>query len=164
MSLRFFEESISTGSLPFVSEYLEKYPKTNGTILKVLSFTLVSSGKGYLIETDVCQGFMWKNSGLAKQVLEALSYYVQEQTGYQFYLKLDKDNKNKFSLAIEPEELVTWFGTEKKYGLQQSSSDLVVEQSNPYLLPVSTSQLSGENSQQKKKTGGQNGVRPLSPS
>lgn len=142
MALNFFEDSTSSnGSLDFVNDYLEENPKEHGKIFEVTEFKLASSGKGYLLYTDKFMCFLFKNAKLTKQVIEALEYYCSQPNGYAFFVQLDKGHKQKFKLAVDPEEPRTWFNS--KNGFTQQSIDtgegVEIPQSNPFLIqPLTT--------------------------
>jgi hypothetical protein len=138
MALSFFEqeESSSSGDLPFCEEYLKENPKNNGKVLQVREVFAVKSGKGYLIKTDECIGWLWRKEKTTSQLLEALQYYVEIQHGFGLFLVLDKNAKAKFKLAVDSEVECSWFGDEKKYTVvEDGHGSREAIQSNPFLIP-----------------------------
>lgn len=139
MALAFFEDdSTATGvDLPFAEDYLKENPKRNGQAIQVEEVLLVKSGKGYLIKTPECLGWLWRKEKVATQLLEALKYYVDNQHGFGLFLVLDKQAKSKFRLAVDAEVPCSWFGTEKKYTvLEDGLGSNEAIPGNPFLIPL----------------------------
>jgi hypothetical protein len=134
--ITFFEENNASNSSCdiFADEYLELHPSENGTTHVVEEITLVKSNKGYMLITKLFKVFCWKNSSVAKLLVEALAIYVEQKYGYAVVVVLDKTAQNKYRLGIDGEMQTTWYGSGKKYSTMLDIPICDPLTSNPFLL------------------------------
>lgn len=135
MALQFFEGTESSGSLPFLDEYLESNPKAYGKTFQVEEIKKVKSGKGYLLQTDSFSAFIWNNEKLTKQLIEALKVYAETGEGYVLVIMPDKSVKSKFRLAADTERVANWFQRGNDFSVHSLVSDSPIE-GNPFLPPA----------------------------
>lgn len=139
MAISFLDEQeSSSGSLEFASDYLETNPKADKKFFDVTEIYLVKSGKGYMIKTENFACFLWKNSKVAKQLIEALKYYVQKGKGFQIVCQLDKKAKEKYRLGSDNEKPVIWYEVGGKYTTSEDGDPQLSQpqSENPFLIPV----------------------------
>lgn len=136
MAIQFFEAgSANPGELLFAGDYLQQYPKENGKKFVVREVVLAQSGKGYMLYTEACIGWLYKRNPIALLLTQALEVYVRDRYGYAIILVLDNSAKDKIKLGVDPEIPTTWFGTGKKYTVTPDIPTFDVETGNPFLIP-----------------------------
>lgn len=138
MALTFLDDSESrsnSGQKEFLNDWIKANPKNKNTQHLVSEVRLVSSNKGYLLETDNFLAFIWKNAKVTKQLIEALEHWVTTpDTGYALYLIQDKPNSPNFKLATDKEEPFTWYAKKNGYSIIGEGSALATEETglNPF--------------------------------
>lgn len=137
--LQFFESESVSLDIPFLNDYLKEPRNRNadGTVHDVTEIIYASSGKGYVVKTESFMCFLWKNSKVTKQILEALNFYWEQGNGYVFVVRIEVKNKNLFSLGVDFERTSYW---QKKQESFFNTSNLVedtplMDNANPFLPP-----------------------------
>lgn len=137
--LQFFEEVSSPLDIPFLNDYLKEPKNRNadGSVHDVVEIIYAASGKGYVIKTENFMAFLWKNSKVTKQILEALNFYWEQGNGFVFVVRIEAKTKNLFSLGVDFERTSYWQKKgESFYSSLNPVEDIpLMEQSNPFLPP-----------------------------
>lgn len=164
MALKFFDdESTNSGNKPFASDYLKENPKMNGKQFQVREVYRTQSDKGYMFIFDDFSAFLFKNQKTAKQIIEALDYYCENQDGYALVGVLDKGLKNGIKFAVDFDEPTSWF-TKGNEHFVTNESDLGVERlpkGNPFLPPVLSTPPTTQPPTQEESNGKGRGSRGL---
>jgi len=141
MALKFIspENQSNTDDLPWVNEYIQSYGDV-GDAFPVIS--IISGAKGYLVLTGTFKGFLFKDSSIAKFLIEALEVWIA-RPGHNHTLFAVANGQGKLDLAIDDEsDLSTWVkdkkGWEQKIKKTASSQSEAVT-SNPFLTTPATS-------------------------
>lgn len=138
MALSFFDldnESSSNGDKLFAKDFLAKNPKEIGKQFPIKELKFAKSGKGYMVHTDYFIIWLWKRSSVTQHLLEALTQYTQTGKGYALFAVLDKNAKDGYQLAIDPEIECSWYDMgNESYSLNIPSS--TVTSGNPFLPAV----------------------------
>lgn len=125
MALKFFdnEDSTSSGSLEFLNDWLVENPKNKKTEFLISEVKRVQSNKGFTVSTTDFNVFLWKNSKIAKMLLEALDHYInQSKFGYELYVVLKKPTKPEFQIAANDESKITWFVSKNGYTTSEENA------------------------------------------
>lgn len=112
MALKFFEseESSTTGSLEFLNDWLIENPKNKKKEFLIVECKRAKSNKGFIVSTTDFNVFLWKNSKIAKMLMEAFDHYVNKSKyGYELYVVLKNPTKAEFQIAADEETKITWF-------------------------------------------------------
>lgn len=134
MPIQFFNtESGTAGECPFINEYLEKNKVKGNPIFDVDDVTLATSGKGYMLRTQAFQVWLWKNSSVAKQLVEALDIWVAKGIGYNLIIQIDSKAKDGYLIGTDKDKQVTWFNVGKKYSTSELSVSTPTGDGNPFL-------------------------------
>lgn len=137
--LQFFTDESNSLEIPFLNDYLKKPEnrKADGTLHDVTEIIYASSGKGYVIKTERFMCFLWKNSKVTKQILDALNFYWEQGNGYVFVVRIEMKTKNQFSLGVDFERTSYWQKKEENYfsSLNPVEDIPLMENSNPFLPP-----------------------------
>lgn len=137
MALKFFDDdaqSSGNGQLSFLPDWLEENPKNKTTTFLVTEIKRVQSGKGYMVITDKFAVFLWKNSKIAKFLVDALAHWVEyPDTGYELYVVLKKPDKPDYQLASDTERPTTWFTSKNGFTTVEPDASSVGENQNPFL-------------------------------
>lgn len=137
MTISFFEsnEDNGTGELLFLNDWLIENPKNKIQTFEVVEFKAVKSGKGFLGVTNQFQVFIWKNSKLAKMLVEALNVWinVEPDTGYKVILMLDSKSKDGYRLGVDKDIKVTWFHMGNGFTTMEQSAYSKETDLNPFL-------------------------------
>jgi hypothetical protein len=116
MALKFFDEASSTtGTIPFLNDFIKKSKNNKTQQFEVTEIKRVKSDKGYLVVTEKFQCFIWKNSKITKQLIEALDFYINSDKGYSIVVYLPDPKKDDFKLAVDFDKEVTWFTSGNGY-------------------------------------------------
>jgi len=137
MTIKFFDEEVSStsGSIPFLDEWIKNNSKNKKKDFYISEIVRVKSNKGYLVKTSDFSVFIWMNSKLAKQLVEALDLYVNKiGYGYNLVVHLNNPTKAEFKLGCDTSEQITWFSSKNGYSLTESFASSVVDTTeNPFI-------------------------------
>ncbi len=137
MALEFFSdnEETGTGSLEFLNDWLKENPKNKEKTFPIKEFKAVKSGKGFLCITDKFQTFIWKNSKVAKFLIQAMDVWInlEPDSGYFLAVVLDPKQKDGYRIAVDKEIKVTWFQLGKGYTTQEENAFSEETDLNPFL-------------------------------
>lgn len=138
MALKFFEpvEDSGNGQLEFLNDWLEANPKNKTKQFLITEIRRTKSDKGYLISTTHFNVFIWKKQKLTTMLIEALDAYVNTfEHGYALYVVLKTPTSKDFSLAMDEDEMVTWFASKNGYTTTEpnASSKEESQGTNPFL-------------------------------
>ena len=136
MALKFFDEpSSSSGQLPFLDDYVKSNQNNKQKQFSVCEIRRVKSDKGYLVLTNKFSCFIWKNSAIAKQIVEALDHYVKTAKGFDLVVFLPDPKKADFRLAADFDAPTTWFASKNGYTTleSESSSQEEIQGGNPFI-------------------------------
>ena len=99
------------------------------------TFKRASSGKGWIIETEKFDCFIWNSDKLLQQLLTALATWVDSGQGKS--LMVTKDTKQKRGYVVEPvldknkkPVVERWFLTQNGYSCTEESAEAEI---NPFL-------------------------------
>lgn len=113
MPLSFFEsvEDNGSGELLFLNDWIKENPKPKKKEFELIELKAVKSGKGLIGITTDFQIFLWKNSKLTKQLLEALDVWVnlEPDTGFKLVVVLEPKLKDGYKIGADKDVKVTWF-------------------------------------------------------
>lgn len=137
MALTFFEsqEDNGTGELLFLNDWLKENPKTKEKIFEVTEFKAVKSGKGFMGITNSFQVFIWKNSKIAKMLVEAMNVWIniEPDTGYKVVIALEPKSKEGYKLGVDKDHKVTWFQMGNGYTTLELNAYSEESDLNPFL-------------------------------
>lgn len=136
MTLKFFDEaSPSSGQLPFLDDFVKDNQNSKVKQYSVCEIKRVRSDKGFLVSTNKFSCFVWKNSALAKQLIQALEHYVETAKGYDLVVYLPNPKKADFKLAADFDSPTTWFASKNGFTTLESESASQVETQggNPFI-------------------------------
>jgi hypothetical protein len=136
MTLQYFsEETTTSGSIEFLSDWLKKNPKNKIKIHNVVELIAVKSGKGFLCVTESFQVFIWKNSRIAGHLVEALDSWINKtpDKGSLLVVVLEPSQKDGYQLAVDKDVPVTWFQSGKGYTTLEGSVISLDPNLNPFL-------------------------------
>lgn len=99
-------------------------------------FILVKSGKGALLQCEAFSCFLFKNSTLFKQMIEALKYYADELGECPGFVVIPTDLTGKFNCGIDDETTFFIVNEGGQYLLTDHPTvkQSTVEDGNPFLL------------------------------
>lgn len=123
VELTFFEEISDVGDsngYVFLEDYLEENPGDVkiGDTLKVHTIVLTKKKKGYMVRTDKFDFHIWKSNKVTKQLIQALSLWIEEEKGKAIYCQVNKlDGKNGLVLGAAKDENVSWYCVAGKYSI-----------------------------------------------
>lgn len=141
MALKFFDDESNNGNgnLEFLNNWIEKNPKNKQKEFVIDEVVRTKSGRGYLVKTDKFAVFLFKNSKIANQLIEALDTYVNELNyGWELLVYLPKPNKADYKIACNDEKQVTWFTSKNGFTTSEDLYSLQTsEDTNPF-LPMKT--------------------------
>ena len=135
MKLAFFDDVQESQSLEFLDNWIKENPKNKKKEFEVQVVQRARSGKGYMLKTTDFIVFIFKNSRICKQIVEALGEYTKRpEGGYPLYIVLTKPNKSDYRIAADKDTKVTWFEMGNGYTISNElahSKDS--EEGNPFL-------------------------------
>ena len=137
MGLTFFEsnEDNGTGELLFLNDWLKENPKNKDKQFILWELKAVKSGKGFIGVTNSFQIFFWKNSKLAKMLVEAMNVWInlEPDTGYELVVVLDPKSKDGYRIAADKDKKVTWFQMGNGYTTSEGNAFSEETDLNPFL-------------------------------
>lgn len=136
MKLQFFDSDASAKEIIFLEDWITKNPKNKTKNFVVTKVSKVRSGKGYLLHTEAFCVFIFKNSRLAKDLVEALQVYVSSpEGGYSLVIHLPKPTDKGYMIAADKDDRVTWYEAGNEYTTLEESATLNQgqPQGNPFL-------------------------------
>ncbi|MDA3835964.1 MAG: hypothetical protein PF495_21555 [Spirochaetales bacterium] len=136
MALQYFtDESTTSGSLDFLSDWLKKNPKNKVKQFNVVELIAVKSNKGFLCTTDSFQVFIWRNSRIATHLVEAMDTWINKtpDKGSLLVVVLEPSQKDGYQLAVDKEIPITWFQAGKGYTTLVGSVVSTDPNLNPFL-------------------------------
>lgn len=158
MAITFFQlpgDSVSN-DLPFFNEW-KSSTRYREDSFEITELVRVKSNKGYLCKTTEFLLFLWNNSSVTKQLIEALDYYVQKGTGVAIVAVVNSSFKDGYALGIDSDEEVIWYNVGGKFTTSPephiigSSASTV----NPFispspLTPFTKADLSAANTRKRR--------------
>lgn len=117
IDLVFFDEIPSEPDLEFLDVKMVAKNKWDKKTFQVTEIVAVKSGKGYLLKTSHFQVFIWKNSTVAKFLVEALLHWVKEGNGKALYVQCINSKNECFRIASSKGEECIWYSNGKKYSI-----------------------------------------------
>lgn len=134
MKLSFFDDVAEKQSLDFLDDWILENPKNKQTEFRVNVIQKAKSGKGYCLKTDCFMVFLFKNSKLCKQIIEAMQAYVSRaEGGFPLYVVLNKPNKKDYKLAVDRDAAITWLEVGNDYTVSEEYATSKAPESNPFL-------------------------------
>lgn len=138
MALTFFETEDTNDSLDleFYGDWIAV--DTAKKLKKPVPYPVVQilrakSGKGYMVSTTHFNCWLWKNSKLCKQIIEALQHYVKNG-GYKLFVVPKNNKPDGYSIAVDKEISQLWYTDGKKYTLSEIPEELETDMdTNPYM-------------------------------
>jgi hypothetical protein len=136
MAISFFDNSNSLRK-PFIEDYVSANPQAEGKLFSVVEISKTRKGTGYMLHTNDFSIFLYGESKVAAQLLEALEHYCQHLLGYELIVEVQ--TKDPFyKLGIDVERPATWAYSKGKYlcslpstsGLEKKAAE-----GNPFILP-----------------------------
>lgn len=140
MALSFFEDDTTDDSLSgldFYGDWIKddttKKLKGNKPV-EVIQIIKAKSGKGYLVSTSLFNVWLWKNSKITKQLVEALSVYVK-QGGHKLFVVPISAKQDGYKLACDKSLSQLWYSDGKKYTQSEIPDEIDgdVTDGNPFL-------------------------------
>lgn len=138
MPITFFQlpAESSSNDLPFFNEWKtsKDYREDSFDITELVR---VKSGKGFLCKTSEFLLFLWNNSSITKQLVEALDYYVQQGNGVSVVAVVNTQYKDGYALGIDTEEAVIWYQIQGKYtqSPEPHTTGNEITSKNPFIFP-----------------------------
>lgn len=136
MKLQFFDSTPSNQNLPFLEEWINQNPKNKTKVFPILEVIRAKSGKGYMLKTEQFIIFVFMNSKLRKDLIEALKVYASRpEGGYALVVHLPVPTKADYQIAVDKDDCITWYEAKNDYTTSEESASLLLkpEAENPFL-------------------------------
>lgn len=115
----FFEDSSSSGSLPFVNDYVTDQAKFKSEVFYVDNIRPSKKQTGLLLTTDKCIVFLFKNSKPAKRVIEICERYqdthyyplIVKTTSQDPFYQIGLDDESECEYMVKKDDfygLTSW--------------------------------------------------------
>jgi len=117
--MEFFERSTSgvSGSLPFLENFYEMHPESDGQDFEVKEVKETRSRAGFMILTSVFQVCLFKSHDYADLLTAELEDFLEKGIGCPIYLRVIGDDVDGFAVAVDRDQKRIWTRKKRMGGL-----------------------------------------------